>query len=187
MTKFIVLRSSTSRRPLMKRILLIPVFLIALDQAKAQGEFAASAFYNEFKKVYHDAQSGFTVCKGDMRKTGIQDLVTEYKIKCILPLSDSAKIVEQANGKTFVIYYFEPDKMRLKVDQRAVDLRDAITTAFGKPLYVRSETTIVNKQPFSSSMYYDDPTMNSAALFQHLVYYQEGRFYLSLEIRGRRQ
>ncbi len=171
----------------MKRILLIQFLLLTLGNANAQNEFAATAFYTEFKKIYEDAQAGFGNCKGDQRKTGIEGLFAEYKLKCILPLSDSSKLVIPVKGNSYAIYYFEPDKMRLKVDQRSLNLREAITTSFGKPLYVRTETSIVNNQPFSSTLYYDDPGMTSSALFHQLIYFNAGKYYLSLEIRGKKQ
>lgn len=172
----------------MKRILILFQFFV-LIRANAQNEFAASAFYNEFKKIYEDAQTGFIACKGQKRNAEFEELATEYRTKIMLPLADSGKLVVPVSGNPYAIYYFEPDKVRLKVDQRGVNLRDAVVTAFGKPLYARTETTIVNNYPFTSTLFFTDPGENlfSAALFRQCIYYKEGKYFLSFEIRGKNQ
>src|SRR5688500_8385136 len=128
----------------MKRMIIL-FQLFAFANANCQdNEFAATAFYNEFKKIHTDAQSGFSSCKGKQRKTGYEELQEEFSTRCILPLSDSGKLIFPKTANPYIVYYIEPDKTRLKVDQRAVNLRDAVVTAFGQPLYARSETYIVN-------------------------------------------
>jgi len=171
----------------MKRILIFQFLFLLLAKANAQNEFAATAFYTEFKKIYEDGQTGFLNCKAEQRKTGLEDLQKEYRIKMLLPLADSGKLVVPSKGSPYVIYYFEPDKLRLKVDQRGANLRDAVVTAFDKPLAIRSETTIVNNQPFSVTDYSLVTDQSGPVLFRQIIYYNAGKFYLSLEIRGRRQ
>lgn len=172
----------------MKRIIL---FLLVFNVAAAfgQNEFAATVFYTEFKKIYADAQAGFVAYKGDKRKSEFEELATEYKIKLLLPLADSGKIVIPVSGKPYVIYFFEPDKVRLKVDQRGAYLRDAVLTAFEKPLYARTETSIVNNYPLTNAWYFTDPNeaRSSFAAFRMSIYYTTGRYYLSFEIRGRNE
>ena len=172
----------------MKRILILFQFFL-LVQASAQSEFAATAFYNEFKKIYTDAQEGFNDCRGVPMKTGYESIQSEYRLKCHLPLSDSGKLVIPLNGRPYAIYYFEPDKLRLKVDQRSVNLREAIVIAFGEPLFARTETNLVNNHPFSSTLYFTNPDDDSAAnaLFRQTVYYDNGKYYLTLEFRGKRR
>ncbi|MEI2737491.1 MAG: hypothetical protein V9F01_01750 [Chitinophagaceae bacterium] len=172
----------------MKRMLILFQFFV-LNKANAQNEFAATAFYNEFNKIYADAQTGFLICKGTKRKSEFEELATEYRAKLMLPLADSGKLVVPVTGNPYAIYYFEPDKIRLKVDQRGVNLRDAIVTAFGKPLYARTETTIINNYPFTSTLFFTDPgeSLFSAALFRQCIYYKDGSYFLSFEIRGKNQ
>ena len=168
--------------------MLILFLLFVLTRANAQNEFAATAFYTDFKKIFADAQAGFTDCKGIKRKSDFEELATEYYAKLMLPLADSGKVVFPVAGNPYVIYYFEPDKIRLKVDQWGANLRDAIALAFEKPLYSRTSTTITDNQPFTSTLYYTDPNEDkySAALFRQCIFYKGGKYYLSFEIRGKK-
>jgi len=168
--------------------MLILFLFFVLTKANAQNEFAASSFYNEFKKIYADAQVGFATYKGARKKSQFEELAAEYKVELLLPLADSGKIVIPVTGNPYVIYYFEPDKVRLKVDQRAVNLRDAVLTVFGKPLYAKSENSIINDHPFANTYYFTDPseTRSSFAAFRMYIYYNAGKYYLSFEIRGKK-
>ena len=167
--------------------MLILFLLFVFTQANAQNEFAATAFYNEFKKIYIDGQRGFAACKGVKRNAEFEELATEYRAIMMLPLADSGKVVFPISGNPYVIYYFEPDKVRLIVDQRGANLRDAIALAFNKPLYSRTTTTIVDNRPFTSTLYFTDPGEEkySAAIFRQCIYYTDGKYFLSLEIRGK--
>jgi len=171
----------------MKKVLLF-LILLSMSDAYGQNEFASSSFYNDFKKIYADAQLGFATYKGAPQKSGFEELAAEYKVKLLLPLADSGKIVVPVTGNPYVVYYFEPDKVRLKVDQRAVNLRDAVLTAFGQPLYARTETSLVNNYPFSNAYYFTNPneTRSSLATFRMSLYYNMDKYYLSFEIRGKR-
>lgn len=170
----------------MKKILLFFI-VFALSNAYGQNEFAASSFYDDFKKIYADAQFGFATYKGAKKKSDFEDLAAEYKVELLLPLADSGKIVFPVTGKPYVVYYFEPDKVRLKVDQRAVNLREAVLTAFAEPLYATTENSIINDHPFSNTYYFTDPneTRSPFAAFRMCIYYNTGKYYLSFEIRGK--
>jgi hypothetical protein len=170
----------------MKRTLTI-LFLLTAFRSHSQDEFASTAFYNDLKKIYADAQQGFIEFKGEKRVSEFEELATEYKVKFLLPLADSGKIVVPKSGNPYVIYFFEPHKNRLKVDQRAVGLRDAIVTAYEKPLYSRSETVVVKDRPLSNTWLFTDPneTKTSAAAFRITIYFENNGYYLSLEIRGK--
>jgi len=170
----------------MKRIFLFFLTITASD-AFAQNEFAATVFYTEFKKIHADAQSGFITYKGDRRKSEFEELAAEYKVKMLLPLADSGKIVVPVSGNPYAVYYFEPDKVRLKVDQRATNLRDAMLIAFEKPLYGRTETVVANNYPLTTAYYFTDPneSRSSLAAFKMSIYYSAGKYYLSLEVRGK--
>lgn len=172
----------------MKRVFLF-VLTITASAAFAQNEFAATAFYSEFKKIYADGQTGFTAYKGDKRRSDFEELALEYKVKTLLPLADSAKIVVPVSGNPYMVCYFEPDKVRLKVDQRGSNLRDAMLIAFEKSLYARTETSLVNDHPLTISYYFTDPreTHSSQAVFKMAIYYFQGKYFLSLEIRGKSQ
>ncbi len=170
----------------MKRIPIL-FLLFVLTKANAQNEFAATAFYTDFRLVFEDAQKGFSACKGTKRNSEFEELADEYHTKIMLPLADSGKVVVPVKGNPYIIYYFEPDKVRLKVDQRGVNLRDAIIIALDKPLYSRTETTIINNYPFSTTLYYTEPdeSISTTAVFRQCIYYKEGKYYLSFEIRGK--
>ncbi|MGH2552806.1 MAG: hypothetical protein ACRDEB_03775 [Chitinophagaceae bacterium] len=172
----------------MKRMILF-TFLFPFLEMNGQNEFAATAFYQDFKKIYEDAQAGFITYKGELRKSDFEELATEFKVKLLLPLADSGKIVFPVSGnRPFVVYYFEASKIRLKVDQRAMNLRDALITAFEKPIYSRTETTFINNHPYTNSYYFTDPdeTRADMAEFRITIYYKEGKYFLSFEIRGKK-
>jgi hypothetical protein len=170
----------------MKRIILF-FLLFTIQEVFGQNEFAATAFYTDFKMIYEDAQAGFVNYKGEKRKSDFEELAVEYNVKLLLPLADSGKIVFPVSANNpYVVYYFEPDQARLKVDQRAVNLRDAILIVFDKPLYSRTETTIIDNHPFTNSWYFTDPaeTRTVMALFRMNIYFQDGKYFLAFEIRG---
>jgi len=171
----------------MKGLLFI-VFLASAARAFGQNEFAATAFYNEFKKIYADATNGFIENKGSERVSEFPELTKEYKAKLMLPLADSGKIVETMKGSSYAIYYFEPDKVRLKVDQRGAHLRDAILIAVNQPLYARTETITIDNKPLSNTWYFTDPgeTRSAAAAFKLSIYFKDGKYFLSFEIRGKK-
>lgn len=173
----------------MKRILLF-FLLFNLSEVFGQNEFAATAFYKDFKKIYNDAQAGFVNYKGAKRISEFEELATEYKVKLLLPLADSGKIVfPVSDNRPYVIYFFEPGKTRLKVDQRAMNLREAVQIAFEKPLYLRTETNLINNHPFTNSYFFTDPdeTRSGQAEFRMSIYYKEKKYFLSFEIRGKYQ
>lgn len=173
----------------MKRTILF-FLLFTLSKVYGQNEFAATAFYDDFKKIYSDAQAGFVNYKGDKRKSEFEELATEYKVKLLLPLADSGNIVFPVSAnRPYVVYYFEPSKARLKVDQRSTNLRDAVLSVFDQPLYSRTETTIINNHPFTNSWYFTDPaeTRSAMAVFRINIYFNEGKYYLAFEIRGKKE
>lgn len=173
----------------MKRIILF-FLLFAVSEVYGQNEFAATAFYTDFKKIYEDAQAGFVNYKGEKKNSEFEELATEYKVKLLLPLADSGKIVfPVSDNRPYAIYYFEPSKVRLKVDLRAMNLRDAVISVFDQPLYSRTETTIINNHPFTNSWYFTDPaeTRSAQAAFRMNIYFNAGKYYLSFEIRGKNQ
>ena len=107
----------------------------------------------------------------------------------MLPLADSGKVVFPVVGNPYVIYYFEPDKVRLIVDQRGANLRDAIVLAFSKPLYSRTTTSINDNYPFTSTLFFTEPDEDkyAAAVFRQCIYYKGGKYFLSFEIRGKKE
>lgn len=157
--------------------------------ASAQNEFAATAFYNEFNKVFADAQKGFSACKGTARKTGYEALQAEFKSRCLLPLADSGRIIIPISANPYIVFYFEPDKSRLKIDQLGVNLRDAVVIAYGQQLYSRTETFLMNNYPFTNTLFFTNPDEEraTAALFRQCIYYDNGKYYLSFEIKGKKE
>jgi hypothetical protein len=171
----------------MKKLLFLFLVFSGM-KVNGQNEFAATAFYNDFKKIYEDAQAGFVNYKGEKKNSEFEELAKEYKVKLLLPLADSGKIVIPASGnRPYVVYYFEPSKVRLKVDQRAMNLRDAVLTTFDQPLYSRTETTMIDNHPFTNSWYFTDPaeTRSAQAEFRMNIYFNEGKYNLAFEIRGK--
>ena len=164
------------------------IFFFFFTKAEAQNEFTATAFYKDFKKIVADGQKGFSDCKGSQRKTGFEDIVAEYRCKCLLSQADSGRILFPVSSNPYAVYYFHPDKVRLKIDQQGADLREAIMFAFEKPLYSRSETYLVNNRPFTNTLYFTDPNENkgSLAVFRQCIYYNnDGKYMMSIEIRGK--
>jgi hypothetical protein len=107
-----------------------------------------------------------------------------------LPLSDSGKIVfPVSDNLPYAIFYFEPAKSRIKVDQRAMNLRDALFIVFDQPLYSRTETTLINNHPFTNSFYFINPDESRSAMadFRMNIYFNEGKYYLAFEIRGKKE
>jgi hypothetical protein len=169
----------------MKGFLFLIILTVTL-KAIGQNEFAATAFYKEFMKVYSDARNGFSENKGSERASAFPELTKEYDIKILLPLADSGKIVESAKGTAYAIYYFEPDKVRLKVDQRGAHLRDAVQVALNLPLYAFTETTLVDNKPLTNTWYFTDPLENrkTAAAFSMGIFYNRGLYHLTLQINS---
>ena len=64
----------------MKRIFILFLVIISME-ANSQNEFAATSFYNEFNKIYADAQEGFVKNKGTKRISEYEELADEYKAK----------------------------------------------------------------------------------------------------------
>jgi hypothetical protein len=156
--------------------------------AKAQNEFAATAFYNEFKKISADAQKGFTLNKGAKKKAQFEELAEEFKAKLNLMLADSGEVIIPKNGNPpYAVYYFEPAKSRLKIDQRGVNLRDAIVTAFAKPLVARTESRLINEKVYSDTYIYEKETDTDkkVALFRISIFPNGNKYNLTLEIRGK--
>ncbi|HEX4875848.1 MAG TPA: hypothetical protein VFV31_04200 [Chitinophagaceae bacterium] len=169
----------------MKKLIFF-ILLLWSFTTEAQNEFAATAFYTELNKIFDDARQGFLLNKGSIRESENPGLVTEYKVTFLLPLADSGKISVPEKGDPYVVYYFEPEKIRLKTDQRGANLRDAILSSLNQALYAITETTLVDEKPLTNTWYFtnDKETRHNAALFQISIYYQSGKYYLSLLIRG---
>jgi hypothetical protein len=171
------------------KIVLVLLLLIGVIRVNGQNEFAASAFFEEFKKIYADAQKGFTENKGVIRESEYPGLTEEFNSKLQLPLADSGKVVVPIKGNPYLIYYFEPEKVRLKIDLRGANLRDAIVMSMNQPLYSRTESTVADNRPFSNTWYFlkPDETRKTDALFVISIYFKENKYYLSLEIRGKKE
>jgi hypothetical protein len=154
--------------------------------AHAQDEFASTTFYNAIKKVRADSQTGFEQLKGNILQTPFADIRKEYRVKFMLPLADSGKIVIPAAGSPFAVYFFEAEKKKENINERAVSLREAIVASHGEPLYTRTISTTVKEEIHSDTYFYTDPeeTHTSKALFRTTIYKQKKRYHLSFEIRG---
>jgi hypothetical protein len=163
------------------------LLLMISFSALSQGEFNASSFYKTLLKIRDAGKNGFEEVKGRQLKTEYAELRQEFHPKLMIPLADSGKIIIPKEGVTYAIYYFEPEKKLEKINERAVDLRDAIKTAYGQPLYARTISTTVNNNIYSDTYFYDtaEETHTSRALFRTSVYRQKGKYHLTIEIRGK--
>lgn len=170
----------------MKKLLLLFSAFITLV-AHGQDEFAATAFYNDFKKIQEDAQQGFIKYKGAKRSGERNGLGEEFRVKLLLPLADSGKIVVPVTGNPYAEYYFQPGKTKEEADTRAVSLRDAVITAYGKPLYAKTETITVGQLIFSNTYYFTEPdeTLAAFALFKSSVYRDKKKYYLTFRVIGK--
>jgi len=169
----------------MKKLILC-FFVFALSKVFSQNEFAATAFYNDFKKIVADAREGFPKYKGSKKRGTISD---EYRVKILLPLADSGRIVFPLAGNPFVEYYFQTTKTKKEIDQRTVNLREAILTAYGQQLYARTETSTIKGSIFSNTYYYANPDDNLLvqAVFKSSIYNEKGRYFLTFQIFGKKE
>ena len=73
-------------------------------------------------------------------------------------------------------------------DQRGAYLRDAVATAFDKPLYTISETKIINNFPYTDTWFFTEQGefRKTFAIFRQTIYNNNGKFYLSFQIRGKK-
>ncbi|MBK5271880.1 MAG: hypothetical protein JJE22_12785 [Bacteroidia bacterium] len=162
-------------------------FLIfSISKVYSQNEFAATAFYNDFKKIIADAQEGFPKYKGSKIRGTIAD---EYRVKLLLPLADSGRIVSPLAGNPFAEYYFQTTKTKKEIDQRSVNLREAVLTAYGKQLYARTETSTVKESIFSNTVYYANPddNLSTQAIFKSRIYNFNGRYHLTFQVFGKEE
>ncbi|MCX6317109.1 MAG: hypothetical protein NTW29_07450 [Bacteroidetes bacterium] len=168
----------------------IAIILFYSTRLFAQGdnEFAATAFYNQFKKIYADAQKGFMLNKGAKTLSDFPELTDVYKAKLNLPQADSGRVVfPKNNNLPYALYYFEPAKSRLKSDQRALGLREAIGTAYGKILFTKTETRVVGNDVYTDTWFFEKETDTDkkTALFRISEFPQGNKYYFTLEIRGK--
>jgi hypothetical protein len=170
----------------MKKLLFFLLAFTAIN-AYGQNEFAATSFYNTFKKIREDGEKGFATYKGARLKSQFEDLNDEFKAKLLLPLADSGKVVVPVSGNPYAVYFFEPEKKKDKIDERAANLRDAVVTAYGKQLFSRTISTTVKKIIYSDTYLYSDPNeaRTQFALFRINVFPGDNKYYLVLEIRGK--
>jgi hypothetical protein len=159
-----------------------------ITDAFGQNEFAAAAFYTDFKKIYTDARTGFIEYKGAMKVHEPGTGTDVFAVKLLLPLADSGKIVVPVSGDPYAEYYFQSSKKKQDVDQRAVNLREALLTILGKPLYMRTETLSIKKSMFSTTYYFTDPntTQPELAAFSSHIQQENGRYHLSFRILGKK-
>jgi hypothetical protein len=168
----------------MRKITLLFIVFTSL-QLPAQNEFAATAFYKEFNKIYEDAQKGFVTNKGS--KLLKDDFATTYHSKLLLSLADSGKIFFPNEGNPYVEYYFEPKKRKEDIDKTAADLVQAITIAYNKPLYSETRTVTVKNNLYSNTFIYDQaPDVEGRNLVFKCSIYKSGKNYmLAFRIMGK--
>lgn len=164
------------------------LFLLISLSVNSQDEFAATSFYQDLKKLIADGQAGFSTFKGKELKSQYPEFQAEYEITLPLVPADSGKLIFPLGKAPYAVYYFEPSKNRIKTDQKALSLRDALQTAFEKPLYVRTSTYVLDKKPFTNSYFFDNANEvnNANAIFRTCLYFQNDKYYLLLEVRGKK-
>ena len=85
----------------------------------------------------------------------------------------------QKNGKPYAEYYFPATKSKESIDLRAARLREAVATAYNKPLFTRSETFRSVNMPFSNTWFYNetDQQNTAAAIFRTSIV-KSGKYYI---------
>lgn len=162
------------------------ILLITACTVSAQGEFSSNSFYNTLLRVKNAGQTGFDELKGRALKSAFSDTRSEYYPKVMLPLADSGKVIIPNEGLPYTIYYFEPEKKKDKIDVRAADLRSAVLAAYKDRLVTKTISTNVNNNQYSDTYFYtsEEVTHTSKALFRMSVFPLEGKYYLTIEVRG---
>lgn len=170
------------------RTVIVLTSLLAFTGLNGQNEFAANAFYNEFRKMEEDARSGFTRYKGEKISQDRDTSQGEFRVKLLLPLADSGRIVFPGTGAPYVEYFFQPVKYPEEINRVAANLKEAIVTAYGKPLFVRSETVQPGKGLYNVSWFFTDPGEKStaAAEFRTSIFYRDKLYFLAFRIYGKR-
>ncbi len=166
---------------------LFTVIVICFSQIiTAQNEFSARAFYADFNKIYEDAQNGFPNTLGKERRSEFPELTKEFTVKQLLPLADSGKLVFTDFFRPYVVYYFEPSKSRLKIDQKGADLREAITIAMNRPVCTRTETELVGDDPVSNTWFFEGSSelSKNESICRISINRRNNYYYLSLQING---
>lgn len=167
----------------MRNLTLVFLIMLAL-KGTAQNEFAATVFYNDFKKIQMAAADGFSEFKGSKVPGMNNGIIDKYRIKLLLPLADSGWIIIPTTGAPYVEYFFQTSRTKQEIDQRAVNLREALLTAYGKPLFTRTETYTLNDHIFSNTYFYKNLN-DSAAIFRSSIYQEDKRkYFLTLKIVG---
>jgi hypothetical protein len=168
---------------------LLPViFLFAFFDAYSQNEFAAQGFYADFRKIYADASAGFAQYKGRLIKPSKGGSAAEFNIKLLLPLSESGKIVESVSGNPYAEFNFAPGKQRKEAERRLQNLKAAVVTAVGKPLYTYASTMNTDGFFHSVTYYFTEPNITdpARAIFISFLYGSgNGLYNLSFRIYGR--
>lgn len=164
---------------------LVLLCLVAVAPVSAQNEYAGSAFYNELRQITADARDSFSRNKGKELPATYPEFAKEYKAKLPLLLSDSARIIFPINGNTpFARYYFESSKTRLRADQRALDLREAVLAAYPKPLQTRSETNMTGDKVYGNTWFFENGTEDKQKAIYRISLFPGGSGYIvTLEIR----
>jgi len=161
--------------------------VFAFSKAYSQNDFASPAFYNGVKKIIADAQETFPKYKGSKRPAMSFDFYEVYRVKLLLPMADSGRIVFPANANPYAEYYFPATKTKQDADQQAVNLREALLTIYEKPLYSRTETSVL-KENISSNTYYYADSAYSTLVFSSEVYQEDKhKYYLIFRIIGNKQ
>ena len=170
----------------MKKWLII-LLVLSMTRTYGQNEFASTSFNDDFRKIYADAQAGFIQFKGARIKKQLTEFAEQYDVKLLFPLADSGRIFIPYGANPFAVYYFEPEKRKEKIDKLAANLMQAVFTAFGKSLYLRTETSAIEDHFQSNSYYFvnSNETQSTLAVFKSSIYYFNKRYYLSFEIRGK--
>ena len=171
----------------MRKLAIFFLGFIVTD-ASGQNEFAASAFYTDFKKIHADAQAGFPQYKGSKKWQERGAGTDEFTVKLMLPLADSGKIVFPVNGNPYAEYFFQSSKKKQETDERAVNLREALLTIVGKQLFTRTETLTLRKIIYSTTYYFNDQetTRPELAVFSSHIRQLNGRYILSFRIMGKK-
>ena len=169
----------------MKRWFLF-ILVFSFSKSFSQNEFAASVFYNDFKKIHADALQGFSKYKGSKKQGGNNTAGEEYRIKLLLPLADSGHIVFPSIDKPYAEFFFQTANTKKQIDQRAVNLREALLTAYEQPLSTRTESSMTKGNIFSNTYFFTNQE-DKPAIFKISIYQLDKRYYLTLRMMGNKE
>lgn len=171
----------------MKRIWLIPALFLLAVKSPAQNSFASKAFYDAFKRIYADGQTGFPLTKGkQIPEAAI--FYDYYKVNSLLPGADSGRLAwPQSLGYPLATYYFTAGKSPAQARAKESQLHTALKTAWGSPLSEVNRNDTAGNLVYYRTYFYRDRAAASVSFSEFDTYLVSvnGSYQLVVNINGR--